>query len=128
MDCNLTIKFSNAIYDPTGQQPNVSLSTWLNVYCSCLALFFLYSESCAMESHAGNDMIESLLQRQESPSPNQIITRPIFLLFDVVKYQKDRRFMVVAFFLGLGQWDTLTPFVLMTAKIEFITYIHFSLQ
>jgi len=81
-----------------------------------------------MESHAGNDMIESLLQRQESPSPNQIITRPIFLLFDVVKYQKDRRFMVVAFFLGLGQWDTLTPFVLMTAKIEFITYIHFSLQ
>ena len=50
MDHNLTIKFSNVtIYDSTGQRPNVSLSTQLNVYCFCLALSFLYYESCAMQ-------------------------------------------------------------------------------
>ena len=70
---NFSIKFSNAIYDSTGQRPNVSLSTRLNVYCSCLTLSFLYSESCVRQCP---------LMLHPFPAVSVILNLPTIPLFD----------------------------------------------
>ena len=73
MDCNLNIKFKNAIFDSTGQGPNVSLSTRLNSYCSCRTLFFHYSESCA---------IQCLMSRLSLAFVGDTLNLPTIPLFD----------------------------------------------